>query len=225
MSFAPHLLQLLKVHFKSLLNVSALVLGIVNGLFLLKLYLRDRPKLEVQPVNPEFYQWWFSMPGGRHNEDKTRRYGFLTYVDVVNKGLRKTELDSWWLCLQTKEQGKHRLNPINMPEPKATIGELVKFYPVLGQKGINWHGSTLTEPGCSITGMVFCEYECYGGESWDPVIHNGKISATFVAKSVFGQTCRCAIEFSEKSLDEMKAMAPGIHLTSKSQKNDSPGQS
>ena len=103
-----------------------------------------------------------------------------------------------------------------MPEPKVTIGELEKFYPVLGQRGVHFDGSTLTEPGCSITGMVFFEYECYGDESWDPAILNGKVSTTFSVKSIFGQTCQCTLECSEKSFDEINAMAPGIHLISAS---------
>jgi hypothetical protein len=218
MSYALQLLRLLTPFSKSLLNASALILGIVNGLFLLKFYLRDRPKLKVRPIHPDIYQWWFRMPDDQNNGEKTRRYGFLAYVDVLNTGLRKTELDSWWICFRTVGQGKHRLDPINMPEPKTVIGELVKYYPVLGQKGINCDGNTLTEPGCSINGMVFFEYECYGGGSWDPIIDNSKISATFAAKGVLGQTCRCIIEFSEKNLDEVKALVPGIHLTSKENK-------
>jgi hypothetical protein len=221
MKHVLHLLQFLNVQANSLLSVSALVLGIVNGLFLLKFYLRDRPKLKVKPLSPETYQWWFRMPADQHDGSETRRYGFLSYVGVVNKGLRKTELDSWWLRFKTKGQGKHCLKPINMPELKTTVGKLDKFYPVLGQEGVYCDGSTLAEPGCSITGMAFFEYECYGGESWSPVIQDGKIVATFAAKSVFGQTCRCVIEFSEKSWDEVKVMAQGIHLTSRSQKNSS----
>ena len=181
----------------------------------MKFYLRDRPKLKVKPVDSGFYQWWFRMPDNQHDGNTTRRYGFLAYVDVLNKGLRKTELDSWWLHLQTKGKGKHRLKPLNMPEPKVSIGGLEKFYPVLGQRGLHFGGSTLTEPGCSITGMVFFEYECFGDELWNPSTLNSKISTTFYVKSIFGQCCQCIIEFSEKSLDEIDVMAPGIHLTSK----------
>jgi hypothetical protein len=200
---------------KRLLELASLILGVINGWFLLKFYLRDRPRLKVKPVSPGFYQWWFRMPDDEHDRNKTRRYNFLVYVDIVNKGLRKTELESWWLSVQTEGQGRHRLNPINMPEPKVAIGKFEKHYPVLGQRGINSGGSTLTEPGCSTPGMVFFEYECYGSESWDPAIHNGKICATFFAKSIFGQTCQCPIEFSEKSFSEIQAIAPDIHLTSR----------
>lgn len=214
---------MLTTYFKSLLDASALVLGVVNGLFLLKFYVRDRPRVRVKPVESDYYQWWFRMPGGHHDGSKTRRYGFLVYIEVSNRGLRKTELDSWWLCFKTNGQGKHRMHPYSMPEPTAKMGELVKYYRVLGQKGLVFDGSTLTEPGCSIAGMAFFEYECHGDESWDPAFRDGTIAVEFAAKSVFGRTCRCAVELSEKSLEEIKAMAPGIHMTAKNKENKSPG--
>jgi hypothetical protein len=212
----------LATYFKSVLNASALVLGIVNGLFLLKFYVRDRPKLMVMPVGSDSYQWWFRMPGGHHDGSETRRYGFLVYIDVSNRGLRKTELDSWWLCIKTEGHGKHLMNPQSMPEPTAKMGELVKYYRVLGQKGLVFDGSTLTEPGCSISGMAFFAYECYGDESWNPAFRDGILTAEFTVKSVFGRSSRCELKLSEKSLDEVKAMAPGIHMTSKRKKNESP---
>jgi hypothetical protein len=205
------------LHLKSLLDASALVLAIVNGVFLLKFYVRDRPKLTVKPINKNVYQWWFRMPGDQHDGENTRRYGFLAYVEVLNTGLRKAEISSWWLYFHTVGQGRHRLEPHNMPEPAIKIGKLEKHYPVLGQTGLMFDGNTLAEPGCSISGMVFFEYGCYGGGSWDPAIEAGKVAATFGVKSIFGRTCRCVIEFSEKSLDEISKMAPGIDLTSKAQ--------
>jgi len=99
-----------------------------------------------------------------------------------------------------------------MPEPKVKIGSQEKYYPVLGQKGIFADGSTLTEPGCSTSGMVFTKYECYGGKGWDPAIHDRKISATFIVTDVFGSKCSCGIEFSQKSFEEINALAPDIHL-------------
>jgi hypothetical protein len=46
-------MHLVRIHLKSLLDLSGLILGIVNGLFLLKFYVRDRPKLRVEPISPE----------------------------------------------------------------------------------------------------------------------------------------------------------------------------
>ena|SRR5437660_1657184 len=95
MSYLCHLLQVARMHFKSLLDLSSLFLGIVNALFLLKFYLRDKPKLRVEPIAPQVYQWWFRMPDGRTETQSTRRYGFLAYVSISNRGLRKVELETW----------------------------------------------------------------------------------------------------------------------------------
>jgi hypothetical protein len=200
------------MHFKSLFELSSLFLGIVNALFLLKFYLRDKPKLKVQPIDPDFYQWWFRMPDGRSGTQPTRRYGFLAYVSISNRGLRKAELESWGLTIKNRLLDETRLSPLNMPQPKVKIGPQEKYYPVLGQKGEFGDGSTLTEPGCSTSGMVFTTYECYGGEGWDPVVKGGRISATFVVTDVFGGKCRCGIEFSQKTFEEINALAPDIHL-------------
>jgi hypothetical protein len=206
------LMHIAQAHFKSLLDLSALFLAIVNGLFLLKFYLRDKPKLRAEPLSPDTYQWWFRMPDGKFESHTTRRYGFLAYVSILNKGLRKVELDTWELRVKTESGKKQRLAPLNMPEPKVRIGNQEKVYPVLGQKGEYSHGSTLTEPGCSTSGMVFYKHECYGGREWNPVTRNTKIVATFVATDILGGKCQCPIEFSEKSLEEINVIAPGIHL-------------
>jgi hypothetical protein len=50
---------------QSILNLSALILAIVNGLILLRNYLRDKPKLEVKPLEPDT-QWFFVLPSGEH---------------------------------------------------------------------------------------------------------------------------------------------------------------
>ena len=42
----------LRENLRPLLEASALILSLVNGLLLLKYYLRDKPKLEVKPHSP-----------------------------------------------------------------------------------------------------------------------------------------------------------------------------
>jgi len=48
-----------------LLALAALVLSIVNGLILVRVHIRDRAKLEISPVHPHMYQWWFVKPKGK----------------------------------------------------------------------------------------------------------------------------------------------------------------
>jgi len=72
---------------KLILELSALILSIVNGLILLSSYLRDKPKLTVRPVHPDTYQWFFLLPSGQFQEHQTRKYGFLSYISITNKGI------------------------------------------------------------------------------------------------------------------------------------------
>ncbi len=86
---------------KEVLGLGALVLSIINGLALLRYHLRDRPKLTIQPVHPDAYQWWFKLPSGEYEGNPSRKYGFLAYIDITNRGLRKVSLDSWRLFIHT----------------------------------------------------------------------------------------------------------------------------
>ena len=64
------------------LGICALLLSIINGLFLLWNYLRDRPKLFVKPVHPENYQWYFDL----------RRFGSVPHSGY---GLGVERLVAW----------------------------------------------------------------------------------------------------------------------------------
>lgn len=200
---------------KPVLELSALALGIVNGLMLLKFYVRDRAKLTVHAVHPETYQWWFRLPSREVEGKQTRRYGFIAYVAVQNSGLRKTQLTSWRLSIKLRLGKAHELKPINMPEPSAKIGEHVKLYPVLGQRGLHFEGDTLVESGCSTSGMVYCLYECYGGEGWDPFITKKQIGGVFRVSDGFNRKAKCTMQFTQKSLEEIKEFAPGIEVIDK----------
>src|SRR5713226_4849541 len=117
----------LKVHVKSVLELSALILGIVNGLMLLKFYLRDRAKLEVKPIHPEVYQWWFRLPEREFEGHQTRAYGFLAYVGIGNRGLRKVSLRSWRLFVDGEQTRNTELKSYNAPEVTIRIGRHMKM--------------------------------------------------------------------------------------------------
>jgi hypothetical protein len=65
--------------------------------------------------------------------------------------------------------------------------------------------------------MVYYIYECYGGEGWDPKITGEKINAIFKVSDGFSGNARCDVIFRRKSLEEMKAFAPGIETIDKKQ--------
>jgi len=194
------------------LQLSGLILSIVNGLMLLRFYLRDRARLTVHPIHPDIYQWWFNLPAREFEGRPTRRYGFVTYVAIQNSGLRKTQLTSWRLFIRSRLGKSHELRPISMPEPSANIGGHVKLYPVLGQRGPHFDGDTLVDAGCSTSGMVYYIYECYGGTGWDPGAAGQQINATFQVSDGFRRKAKCTIRFTRKTLEEVKAFAPGIDM-------------
>jgi hypothetical protein len=219
-----HSFDIVRTYGKPLLELSALALSIVNGLMLLNFYLRDRARLAAHPIHPEIYQWWFRRPAGNFDGKPTRRYGFIAYIAIQNSGLRKTQLTSWRLSIKTRLGRWNELKPINMPEPSSEIGNHVKLYPVLGQRGVNFEGGTLVDSGCSTSGMVYYVYECYGGEGWDPEIVNQQITGKFGISDGFNGRARCEVRFCLKPLEYIRSFAPGIETIdeNKGKQNENP---
>ena len=196
---------------EKLFQLSALVLSVVNGLILVRVHLRDRARIAVKAIHPESYQWYFRAPAGQGPGGPTRRFGFIAYVDVSNKGYRPVTLDSWHLHVRARNGKKAALPAINMPEATAQIGELVKQFPVLGQRGLDSaSGNLRVESGDSICGMALYVYECFGPDVWDPVGKGNDISGRMEVRDAFGGRARCEIRFREQTMTEMEAMVPGL---------------
>lgn len=182
----------------------------VNGIMLLRVYIRDRPILRLYAIHPETYQWWFRLSPGSFEGAPTRRYGFLAYAGIVNRGLRRVALEHWRLKIRTAQGRKVELKPISLPEPTFADGAFTKVYPVLGQKGLYFDGGTTIESGGSLAGMVFFLYECHGHSSWDPRINRGNIEGHFSIEDAFGGRARRRFVFSEKDLCYMQSLSPDI---------------
>jgi hypothetical protein len=60
--------------------------------------------------------------------------------------------------------------------------------------------------------MVYYIYECYGGEGWDPKVTGQQVKATFRVSDGFKGKAKCDVRFTRKSLEEIKAFAPGIDM-------------
>lgn len=193
------------------LELSALILSIVNAIILIWYFLRDKPKLNINPVHPEIYQWWFSLPDKDYNGKPTRRFGFLIYPGIANKGLRKTTIDEWRLVLRLGNFKKHELKPLNIPQPQLKIGNQEKFFNVLGQVGIFSDGKTEIDSGSSISGLVFYTYECYGHESWNPKVQkDDAIKVKFKVKEVFGNVTKKNLYLRKKTIDEIEKFIPNF---------------
>ncbi|HBE76785.1 MAG TPA: hypothetical protein DDW65_03255 [Firmicutes bacterium] len=198
------------MYIRKLLEMSALILSIINGLALLRQYLRDKPKLQVDPVHPESYQWWFKLPSRDYKGHKTRRYGLLIYLGISNRGLRNVSLESWNLFVITLNNKKHELKPISIPEPKGKLGDNEKIYSVLGQTGLYHNGDTLIESGTSISGMAYYIAEFCGDEILDLKICNNQISGEVQVEGVYGKKAKTKIALHERSLEFIESLIPGI---------------
>ena len=197
---------------KLILELSALILSLVNGLMLLRSYLRDRPKLAVSPVHPDAYQWFFTIPSGKYQNQTTRKYGFLTYLSITNRGIRDVSLDSWRLYLKTVGKKWVELKPISIPEPQIELGQSgsLKVWPVLGQKGLYHQGDTMIRTGSSVSGFAYYIAEFYGEGAWDPSLKEGNATGKIVVQSVFGNKTSAKILFAEIPLEKAKRMVEGI---------------
>ena len=201
----------IRVLVRDVLGLSALILSIINGLMLLRNYLKDRAILEAHPVDPAVYQWWFRLPGGEINRMPTRRYGFLVYVDIVNRGLRRVDLESWLLFIKTQAKRRERgLKPLSITEPVQESDSFTKVFPVLGQRGRIHEGQTVVESGCAITGWAYYATEYYGDERCNPVITDEKIEGTFVVRDILGGKAKTKVTFSKRELKIIEQFIPGI---------------
>ena len=207
-------LEALEVDYQSLLQLSALILSIVNGLFLFWAYTRDRPKLVVKPIHPDTYQWYFPLPGGEHEGKKTRKYGFLTYISIVNKGRRDVALSSWRLFLKTRLGKWVELKAMSIPEPKVKLGGTGygKVYSVLGARGVFHDGDTVVKSGCSIAGFAYYIVGLYGDELWNPEIVEGKAVGKIVVRGVYGRKTTAIIHFNRITLEKAKELVEGIDV-------------
>jgi hypothetical protein len=195
---------------KILLELSALILGLVNGVILLWKFIRDRPILSIEPVHPEVYQWFFPLPPGEHQGRITRRFGFLLYIGVCNKGVRDVAINSWHLKIKSINGKYAELKPLAIPEPHTIIGNNVKSYPVLGIKTQNYDGHTLIKSGDSLSGFSYYLCGYYGDSSWNPLISEHKIKSQIIVTGVFGNSATKEVILSEISIDKAKMFIPDI---------------
>jgi hypothetical protein len=196
---------------KDVLGLSALILSVINGLMLLRQYARDRAILKVHPVHPEVYQWWFRLPDGEFNGTPTRKYGFLLYVDIVNRGLRRAGLQSWTLSIKVRAHRRtQELMPLSIPKPVQEFDSFTKVFPVLGQAGPSHEAQTVVESGCSVSGWAYYAAEYYGDEEWNPVIEDEKIEGTFVVCDVLGGATKTQVTFSRVELLTVEDLISGI---------------
>ena len=97
-----------------------------------------------------------------------------------------------------------------MPEPTFKLGEIMKVFPVLGQKGTLSSGEMRVEAGDSTSGMALYVYECFGADGWDPAFKNGRVTGRFTIGDVFGGHSKSDFHFTERSLEQIEQILPGV---------------
>ena len=204
------MLGALAPNWSTIFAVALFALAFINGIMLLRSYLRDKPILKVNPVHPDTYQWFFRMPGSNFNNIPTRKYGFLIYISIQNKGIRDVSLCEWHLIINTRARKQIELQPISIPEPQLQHAQYIKIWPALGIKGRTLEGDTMVRAGDSIGGFAYYVAEVYGTDDWNPTIENERITARIRVRGVYGKAAYAKITLREKTLDEVSELIPNI---------------
>lgn len=187
-------------------GATVLILSVVNALYLLWNNIRDRPKLIVKPVHPKTYQWFFDLPEGAYKNMATRNYGFLAYIDIINKGLRDASLESWDMFLNTVVGDSVECKPLTITAPIVPLGEMgSKSYSVLGVT------RDARVRACDyISGFAYYKAEFYGNEQSNPLIKDGMATGKIVVKDILGNKANTKITFRKIPLKDAQKMIPHI---------------
>jgi len=194
-----------------ILNSSALLLSIVNGLILVFNFLKNRPNIVLNPKlseNPE-NNYFFVMPTLETNGLAIRRYCFITYITIINRGSRSTSLLSWELQVIIGDK-KVRLLPVTVPSIQFAFSEagIMKKFTPLGM-GDKKEGLLLQ------SGEIKRGFSCYIIEfisnrdlKIDP--NGGKIKAKMIITDSFGKEITTSCSITEISYSIGNLMIPGV---------------
>ena len=191
---------------KPILELGSLILGIVNGIILAYIFVRDRAKLSASFIHPEIYNWFFELPSRKYEKKKTNVFGFFAYLAIVNKGLRAVSLTSWELEIELNNGKREKLHPISIPQPQIKLGDgSQKLFPVLGvgEDGL------YVKSGDNVNGFAYYELETFG-ETYLPKIINGKIKVKLICEDAFGKKSETTGLMIRKKVEDAEKMVPNI---------------
>lgn len=205
--------------FESILPNASLALSVINGSILLSNFWSDKSKIIVTPVHPNVYQKWVRISDIQVENKTVRRYAFISYFSVANKGKRNVAINQWRLHIKNRLsifQQIHKsqeLLPFNIPEIEIPQNkEHSKIIRVWGQSTPNYsNSSAMIESGNSNLGMSCWIYEVYGEKAWSPKISKKKyIKAKLKVKDVFGKYSNCTLYFAHISLESLQERMPSL---------------
>lgn len=205
-----------KFNYEGLGAISVATLAFLNGLFLLRNHLTDRPKLKVSRVHTDGFAWWVRLKDREINGQLTKTYAFIAYIAVANSGRRPASFIETRLKIRTRHLIKSFESPLyNIPEPSIELSPNVfKHYPVLQQNTEHFSTSGPIQPGASTAGITCFIFSFWGNEWWSPNIKNSSVIGKIRIKDVFGNKHKTKIRFSNVSISEIQKFIPSIEETS-----------
>jgi len=174
------------------LNLAALILSVVNAIALLSNYLRDRPRLVIDLESSKFFPIWDSVQAQLHGGKEFIEYGFVLYINVANKGLRRVSLRKILLFNKSDKNEWKEVWPYRRPgtekDPKKPdyYASILRFQLPNSEK-------PLIESGSNIDG--FARYMIKQKRSFMPLIRDDKIQGKLVVVDVFGNKKRKKVSF------------------------------
>lgn len=199
--------------------ILTILLGWFSGIFRA---LRRKPELKIETLLGPTFVCVFGT-GRKYKSYDVHRTGIALYLRISNVGALSTSVIGvkvgyhWnismrsllnWICYRLgwfylEEQ------TVSMADFQSSIGENIKIYPFLTQKGFisGTTPETYLEPGRSINGVVYFEQK----ESWGgcfPVSRNLKTKIKIVISDPFGRRYQHVTKIDRVSLKDARRYNP-----------------
>jgi hypothetical protein len=188
--------------------------------------LRRRPKFKLSLIDGPTFCCTYLI-AKKHGDIECHRTGIALYLSVANVGNAASSIEDvsvgyhwhlrpfslqwirnsvgwFWLRNQTTALADFQVN----------IGENIKIYPFLMQKGFlsDTHSDTYLEAGRSTNGVLYFEQS----DSWGgccPTVHNGHVRIKIRVRDVFGNKHTARFSIRSVSFEEARKYNPSFGKT------------
>ena len=197
--------------------ILTILLGWISGVFRL---LRRKPELKIKTLLGPTFVCTFDT-GSKQGGHDVHRTGIALYLRVTNVGIAATSIDNikvgyhwdipfWTLSLSNLV--RYRLGwfylsdqIVSLADFQAPIGDNIKVYPFLTQKGFASGGSaeTFLEPGRSTNGVVYFEQSDSWGRCY-PIAQSTKTKIRIIISDSFGRSHKYTTKVDVVGLEEAR---------------------
>lgn len=204
--------------------VLTIVLGWISGIF--KSF-RRKPELKIETIQGPTFVCVFRT-GGMHRGHEIHRTGIALYLRVTNVGISSTSITSikvgyhwnisiysFWNWIRYRLGWFYLSNQVvSLADFQSAIGDNIKIYPFLMQKGFasGESAETFLESGRSTSGVVYFEQE----DSWGgcfPVSRKDRTKIRIVVCDSFGRQYQRTIKVDCVSLEKARHYNPKFGAT------------